>query len=553
MEQVGIHSVQVVDAARELVKLLVRAIHTVRLYDARHPAVQDLAEPIVEQWVEATQNGPLVLSLHQDNVMLEDATLHSARAQRDVLPTTLYEEGILGLVLRPGMDGEEMQRLLQVLGSKVKRYADYGSALWEAGLPHLDVIVDEEGADEPVSADTFVDEVAHTGDEQDPPAGEDYEKEQEALGRMLDGPARGLLPPILEGFVPTAGELLQIESLVRDDSYRFTIRHVGLVLDDMVRRDPSPEEQEALAEALQVVLAGTLASDDVTMALDLLDRADQLRHTDAGRAYAARIGSELARPEHLHPFLLRVEQLQGLDTHRYEDLLVRLGAAAVPAIAAWLLRTSYPEEVSRALCFHGHTAVPTLAKLLDGADEETRERVVPILTRVGTPEALLALAGEMEQLPEHERAKLVAAAGDRHEPDMRDVLLQALHDPSERVRRAGVHGLRREDCLDLAPVLEHALQHDLLESRGEQELNDLFEKLSRIADASVALVLAEPCRKIGMKGRLFGLTPLQMLCLRALRGMRAPDARDVVDELRTNAPKIVREALDDPLRGLDLR
>ena len=104
MEQVGIHSVQVVDAARELVKRLVRAIHTVRLYSADHPAVHGLAEPIVEQWTEATENGPLVLSLHQINVMLEDALLHSARARRDVLPTSLYEEGILGLVVRPGMD-----------------------------------------------------------------------------------------------------------------------------------------------------------------------------------------------------------------------------------------------------------------------------------------------------------------------------------------------------------------------------------------------------------------------------------------------------------------
>jgi hypothetical protein len=65
----------------------------------------------------------------------------------------------------------------------------------------------------------------------------------------------------------------------------------------------------------------------------------------------------------------------------------------------------------------------------------------------------------------------------------------------------------------------------------------------------VARLLADHCIPRGFLLGFVRLTAVQQLCARALRRMRAPDARPIVEELRRRAPRAVREILDDPLGG----
>ncbi|MFQ5843965.1 MAG: HEAT repeat domain-containing protein, partial [Planctomycetota bacterium] len=540
----SIHSPEVLDAARKLARTLVRGVRTARLYARGHPTVRGLAGPITDQWREATREGPIVLTLTPNAVMLEQEALYVTRKERDVLPNLLYDEGVIGLALHERVEADEVYRLLDVLGSELDASGDYATLLWEAELEHLEMMVDEgERGGEEITPEFFASEVTGAGDEDDPPAGEDYERERRTLDRALTDD--GLLPPALESIVATDEDRSAAREWVARDTYLGTVRQVGLILDRLVQQGPDPAEEEALAEALQVVLAGVLASDDLDLARELLDRAHRHAHgsAEAGRAYASRISAEMARPEHLLPFLMRVETRRKLNPRRYGEFLLRLGAAGARSLATWLLRSDYPAVVSRALCFHGDATAAALTSLLRGADAGGRERIVPILLRIGTPEALRALGSEMDRLPDPERARLAEAVGQRGEPEVRAVLLRALQDENERVRRAAVEGLRPEDDARLAPVLGAVLRGRTLEGRTAEELALLFDKLGRIAGAELAAVLAQPCARIGLKARLLGLTAVQALCLRALRRVRSPEARGVVDALREQAPRLVREAL----------
>jgi len=132
---------------------------------------------------------------------------------------------------------------------------------------------------------------------------------------------------------------------------------------------------------------------------------------------------------------------------------------------------------------------------------------------------------------------------------LRRVLLDARDDPTEAVRRAAIGAVKRQDAPRLAPFAKDILERGVLETRYRAEIEDFFEMLSRAGDASVARLLADHCLPRGFRLGFLRLSPVQQLCARALRRMRAPDARRVVDELRGRAPRAVREILDDPLGG----
>jgi hypothetical protein len=129
------------------------------------------------------------------------------------------------------------------------------------------------------------------------------------------------------------------------------------------------------------------------------------------------------------------------------------------------------------------------------------------------------------------------------------VLLHAFDDPSEAVRRAAVGAVKRQDAPRLASVATDMLDRGVLETRYRAEVEDFFEMLSRVGDASVARLLADRCVPRGFLMSLGRLSPVQQLCARALRRMRSPDTRPIVEDLRRRAPRAVREILDDPLGG----
>jgi hypothetical protein len=119
-----------------------------------------------------------------------------------------------------------------------------------------------------------------------------------------------------------------------------------------------------------------------------------------------------------------------------------------------------------------------------------------------------------------------------------------------RIRLASIGAMRRTDAPAVAAYLGELLADEGLERRRPEELRLFFEMLARVGDEAVATMLADCCRVRGIAARFRKPTLLQEKCLGALRRMRSPEARAVVDELLAGLPRAFRELLENPFDEL---
>lgn len=552
-EELGIYSDLELDAARQLVRQLIRAVRSVRLYDAHHPTLASLHEQLRKRWEQATAGGPLSLRLSRESVLLEGEVVYQSTGAGDVLPTVLYEHGIVGFVLRRGIEADEARRFVGAIAAEVEKTPDYASLLWEADLRHVQVLLDSSDIGEEETADPagFEKTMQSLGDAGDTPAGQDYPQEVREMEALAEAQRNSEVHSGPDLCALTPGERQRIASMLQGDTYLATVRHAGRVVHRIARDGVPAGEASALEQGLEAVISTIVAFGDVAGATELLDRAEKLRASS--HTLEVRIGEltlQLLSEAQAVRAMLEVTDLQeSLDPRACMEFLRRLGTGALPTVAQWLLETSHPSEIAQSLAIFGDDAVRALLPLYQRSPQEKRDRIAPALLRIGTSEALAALAADFSGIPEQARLQVLETIARIGGPELRPLVVSALRDPSERVRRAAISALRKTDAPLITPLLGEILA-DCDKTRGEEERLDLFEALARIGDAGVAKVLAAECTRGGLTLRLRGLNAVQQLCVRALRRMRAPDARSVVAELHRKAPRPVREALDDPLADL---
>jgi hypothetical protein len=547
-ESLGIYSEVEYEAARDFVRDLIRSIRTWRLYEGDHPALGELQIKLRRKWDHATAGGPLPLRLTPHKVMLEDEMLFQA-AGKEILPGRLYEHGIVGFVLETGIEPAEARRFVGALATEPGPSVDYASLLWEAGLNHVQVLLDtDQGDDDAVdSPEEFASQVANLGDEQDPGTGDDYEEEREELASQ--GTDTALDPEDFDRFALTPAENAEIEQIVESDRYESTVRQAARMIHSMAREALSPEEATTLERGIAALAGAVACSGDIGAAIEIAARARRMCQSD--RDLELRVGEltldAFLDPQQLWVFLRGLDKRDYLDRRALAEFFAQLGDGAAATVGEWLLETEKPEGAAAAMRVFGESGTEVLVGLYVGNGALGRERVGPALLKLGTPRALLALAAEFAKLPQATRLKLLHLIGRNEDPGLRQAVLIALDDPAQPVRTAALNIVRKHDAPQLAALLDDFFERGVFESRYRKETEDFFEMLARIGDANVARVLAERCLPKRFRLGFGGMTPLQQLCVRALRRMRSPDARPVIEELKRRGPKAVREILEDPL------
>ncbi|HEX5138575.1 MAG TPA: hypothetical protein VFY93_16500 [Planctomycetota bacterium] len=541
MPQLGIYSEREVKEAKDLVKELIRVVRACRLYAQDHPALKEMADTLRRRWEEATAAGPIALRFTERKVLLDEEPVHQAPGNtHEVIPSALYEHGVVGFVLQPGLEPEETRRLVAALSADPGGTADYPSLLWEADLPHVQVLVDVDDADEdPITTPAdFAQQVTKLADGTDVLPGSDYTDARAA-------PAA----PVPPAHLPLdAEEQARLQELAPSERYVETVRHALRVVHAMASEPAAPDEAGQIEKILGDLLGAVLASGDLPAATEAAARARAL--AGSSTPLEMRAGeltlSILVAPANLRAFLRTLDDHQQVDARALGGLLVELGRPSAPTVAAWLLETKFPAAVQDAMRVYREAAAEALVPLY-ASGGSTRERAGGALLELGTDAALTTLAGGFRELTEETRLRLLQHAGRSRDAGLRRVLLDALDDPSEGVRRAAIGAIKRQDAPRLAAVAKDLLDRGVLETRYRAEMEDFFEMLSRAGDGSVARLLADHCMPRGFRLGFLPLTPVQQLSARALRRMRAPDARLIVEELRNRAPRAVREILDDPL------
>ncbi len=552
-ERLGIYSQVELSAAKDLVRELIRVVRSFRLYEASHPALSEMQITLRERWDAATAGGPVHLTFCERKVLLEDEVVYSATTSNQIIPTALYDDGVVGFVLNRGLDPNETRRLVEVLAVEHDANIDYAAALWEADLTHVQVLLDtDDGEDweDPDSPQEFAQQVEGLGDDSDPQVGNDYDDERTELGQMV---AHGVPGEDDEDrFELTDTESAQLRVELSADTYRSTALHAMRVVHNMSRHATPGENFEVLARAVQSLIRTITGSGNLDAAAEILGRAQVMM--DSERQLESRLG-ELTRecfrePPQLWGFLNAIDRRETIDERRLYEFLIQIGPSGAATIGDWLVETRYPTIVARAMRSYGDDAVKVLVPLYLRSGENARARIAPSLLGIGSPEALVALVGTLQHHSEEKRAQLLQAIARSPEPALRRVILDALKDTAEPVRRIAVGALRKQDAPMVAKVMRDLFANGDLEERSYEEAEDLFEMLSRMGDGEVASVIADFCVPRGFRFGRWRPSPLQKLCLRSLRRMRAPSARDVVHELRMNGPKGIRDLLDSALNDI---
>ncbi|MHC4930717.1 MAG: hypothetical protein ACYTGV_00795 [Planctomycetota bacterium] len=551
--QAGIYSQEELRDARELVHALVRTVRGHRLYGGEHPTFVGMIRQLMSRWDSATVGGPLTLRFTDQQALLDEEPIYTVSGQRDVIPTVLFDHGVVGFVFSPGVGHEEVRRLAAALAPEVGTVAyDFGSLLWEADLVHLQVMLDAD--DLPVDADMSIDEfaqqVAKLADDEDPPVQPHYEMEREEL---RDHP---LLPEEpqddRERFSLSEREQLRVQQLVQSDNRISTLRHAIRVVHGLARGNLTLPEAETLERAINELVAATARAADFEGSIEILRRVESMRaqERDLEIQVAELTLAVFLDPENLRTLLRGIDVREHLDPLLLGELLALLGPSAAPEAAHWLMERNHPKVVAQALRVFGDEAAEALVPLYADASDETRERIGPAFLEIGTPEAFQALAADFARLSERSRHQLVQVVARAKDHKVRDVVVTALKDRSERVRRAAVGALRATDAGRVASIVSELLETEAFSRRSPSEVSDFFDMLARIGNGDVAAVLASHCVPRGLLPTLRKLTTLQRLCLRAMRRMRSPDAQAIVEEFRQRGPKVVRQYLDDPLADL---
>jgi HEAT repeat protein len=548
-DKVGLYTDKELENARQLIRQLVRTVRSARLYESGHPNLEGQIDQLRSRWDQSTEGGPLSLQFTAENVLLDGEVVSQRTAAADILPTALYEHGVVGLVLKRGLEPAEAERLVLVLARENDPTADYASMLWEADLRHVQILLDVgEGAEEPGDPGEFARKLGSITREDDPAAAPDYEEERGEAA----APPRPPASPEADPVALSEGEKLALARMVAEDSYVDTVRRAGEILLALALEEPAEGDPAGLERALQSIAGSMIAAGDLEGAVDFLERAAALH--ESGRALPMRVGeaafAAFREPTALRAMLEAVELREPIDLRSLGAFVRRVGLDAIPTLCEWLLDSEHPAEMSHALSLFGPAASAPLAALYQRSARARRDRLASALLKIGTPDALASLASDLLSLPEQQRLDLVESIARMPDPLLRPGLAQGLRDVSERVRRAARGALRKADAPIVASVLPEMLDPAWM-GRDEQEVRDFYEALARIGDASIARVLAAECMKGGFSRLLRGLTPAQKLCVRALRRMRSPEARAVVEELSAHGPRPVRDALEDPLADLE--
>jgi HEAT repeat protein len=423
---------EAVQAAREVVGVMMRTIKTLRLYDARNPiykkALRDMGERLRGH---VGRTGDLAISVTRDGLMLGDEVLHTDDDPKEGMAFRLYTDGVRRITFREGTAAEEAKAALEILARGTALTADDDdivTLLWNADLPNIEV---EAVEDEPPAfqlmpahhadaAQPQLDQAAHEGAGQ-PAAGADAGAGA-GVGAVpeAEGPQRVHFgQESLSVFVLGPKDLAYVEQLVEREAAQDPAQDLVQILGDILSIDDSEDD---FVETVDIC-AGLL-----------VDFLSQGRMGDAGRLVTALAAVAEGREE------LGPEARRSVDA-----ILDGLGEGG--------LLESLKDGLAQAFA-----EAPPQGGAPDPARVQALADLKAYLDRIRKTDArqVLAMAAEMTEAPLQEALCDTVARVCR---DDRTVMLEMLSDPDPVSVQCALRVLGRvasqSDLLRLAQVSRH--------------------------------------------------------------------------------------------------
>jgi hypothetical protein len=544
--------------ARDLFVALAKALRAYQLYDENNPVYQRFLSGLRDAFMRLWKTeGELTAVIEESRIVLDGVPVYTNDVRAESLAFLLYKDGVREISFFPGIEEQELERLLSVL-HRVRFVGpesdDILTMLWDEGLEHFRY--------------QYVDYLSEGVVLPEPGAGADAEQLLRARNEELSPAdveevhAGNLLQLVdLDSFNPTLYALdpRELEQLDRDLQLELDRDVRSDVLDalfDRLEERYDLDRQTEIIAVLRSLLPNLLGRGAIESAGRVLQELNELAvqpevFDSDRRRQIDRLLDEVSAPE------VMGELVDALEERSITPSPAALGAFLEhlrPQALSWLLRASETVAVKE--------LQPVLRESVRGIAEKNRGLLVQLVSsqdslvaagaaRLAGSLRVVEAAAAIQQLLKHPepdaRLAAVEAAALLRAGPVAGALQDALTDPDRAVRIAAARALGRLRYRPAAPRFRALLTSREIREADITEKIAFFEGYALVGDPETVAVLDKLLNGRSLIGRR---EPSEVRAAAALGlgKVGTPDASRALESAIRDEDAVVRSAVNRALR-----
>jgi HEAT repeat protein len=574
-------SVAEVRAVEELLRMLGKGQRALQMYLPNNPVYQRTLQQVTDAFKPVWDvTGRLVLDIQEEQITWDGVPVLAHPTRNEGLPWQLYKDGLRQLSLAPGVEVEEIFRLLRVVNRAKMLPADAADDLltliWEQEFVHIAyafVEVSGDGAEFEMERGS-----GWRGSDEGAPgrASQPEAAEGGAPGRARQPGSGAARADVAEGIAGGRGS--GVVDLGDFDATPYfleesEIRFIQSELEAEYRRDIRESAIDALLDILEMQQDAAVRRE----AIGLLEEILPAQLATGGFAAVARILRELrviatranALDDSLQGAVLSFEQrlssteiLEQLfrvladhavhpATEDVGEVLRELRPAALPVVLAHMGRVVDPavrRTLESSVDAIARTQPDALTALLKSGPEDALVPAIALAARLGIVQVVPAIIEHLHTGDEPLRLAAVRALGELNTPTAIAAIESALDDPERGVRQSALALLlARGGSGGLAGRLESLLFDGAGQAWERSEQRAMFEAYGAAAGNAAVPRLTALLEPRGVFRRRAAADVLAS-ALFALGRVRTSEARVVVQRFVADKEPVVRSAANSTLR-----
>ena len=555
---------------REIFVSLGKAIRAHQLYDENNPVYQRFISGLRKGFSELWQRlEGLSVQVEEDRLLWLGEEVYRSDSRSDSIAFLFYKDGVREVAFEPGIEEEELTRLLDVL-QRARNLRpesdDLLTILWDEDLQHFEyhhVDLLAQGVELPVPGEgNDQEELQRVLEEevQQAAATEEEEEDAEEAGEAASPSSSG--PVSTEDFNPTLysldpKEMEKLQQEVQEEMDRDLRRAVLAALFDRLEEPDDRERQSEILGIFRTLLPNFLSRGALRPAAAVLHELDSLRKVEGildeeRQEEADGLLVEVSSPEVVEELVraLRDGSIRS-DSRSLGTLLQFLRPRALGP----LLRAAETEEDTnvqnvlresvRALAERHRN---TVSELLDSDDPVVMAGAARLAGQVGIEGA----ASRLGRLLQHDAAEVRLAAIDAavslRASSAASALEDTLEDREREVRIAAARALGTLSYEPAAARFRELLKGTAIRQADVTEMIAVFESYGDLGDPEAVPLLDKLLNGKGLLGRKES-EDIRACAALALGRVGTPEARSALEKAQDQQEPVVRSAVNRALKG----
>ena len=550
----------------DLMQVLVKGLRALQLYLPNNPiyqkAVENIQTAFEPVWGECAE---LNLLVTESEFKWEDAVVLSQRDKAESVPWILFKDGIRFLTLSPGIEDEEIVRLLDVMhkarGLTDDSADDLLTLLWEQDFQHVRYVTIEVGGS---GEDEGIPTLGKAGSGPGGPEGKSSEELKNQVAEDASQPEPSPSIVSMDDFDATLyflddDEVKYLEAEVEREYDQDLRWHVLTLVFDRLELQTFTAARSELISIVEDFIPYLLGAGDFRSVAYILgemkvvlERAREL--VPEHRSQLEQMPARLSEPDAVGQLVQSLDEAVVYPTEdELASLFGELRAEALESVLEWLPQLSNQrvrELLERAAYRLVQDHPDQVAKTLESDDEVVLLSIVKLISDLKLSTFVPALGGLLGNNSAVVRSGAASALAAVASPGAMQQLEKAIDDSDRDVRIAAVRVLSESGHRGAFGKIDAAVRGKTLKHADLTEKKAFFQAYGTLAGAEGLATLRPLLRGKGLFRRKADAGTRACAAL-ALGQIGGEEARELLDAgTRDEKDPLVRNAINGALREM---